>query len=234
MQGLFQLRQAIVVGLLFILVLPTTSLAQSTGLGSGSWTQYSVSGDLSEGVVSSRLNVVGVDRGNITVNSIDTYTDASTVSETLWLDLATGKGKFEAGFYFAIPAGIAPGQGIYPGSSLLVSARESRYYAGASRDMNYARNNTGMISYYWDVETGVFTEIVRNYVNSTTGETRLGVHVNLTATNIWSPSIPTNPTNPGRSDALIFVLGVVAAVALAVLAAVLVSRRSRSNERRKS
>ncbi len=170
-----------------------------------------------------------VDVGNVTVNSADTYSDGSTVNETLWLDLATGTGKFEAGFYFAIPAGVGPGQGIYPGSSLLVSANESRQYAGEFRNVNYAKNDTGMISYYWDVETGIFTEIVRNYVNRTTGETRLGVHVNLTATNIWSPS---SPTNPGRPDALLLVLGVVAAVAVAALAAVLIGKRSRSRERR--
>ena len=167
-------------------MMPIPVASQQVGLSEGQTAEYRVTGDpdLTVNVTRSELIVVNVQEAAITIRDTDVYLDESSSTETIRLDLATGQSNATfRGYYFAIRQGIGVGDAIYPGSDIIVQRNESRRYAGSSRQVNVYENLTDSsesTAYYWDRETGIYTEIVRS-------QGGLSFHVNMTSTNIWAP-----------------------------------------------
>jgi len=167
-------------------MIPHPVVSQQAGLSEGQTAQYQVSGDpdLTVNVTRSELIVIDVQGTIIMIRDTDMYTDGSSNTEIVQLDLATGQSNATfQGYYFAIRPGIGVGDPIYPGSDVVVQRNESRRYAGSSRQVNVYDNFTDSsesITYYWDRETGIYTEIVRS-------QGGLSFHVNMSSTNIWTP-----------------------------------------------
>jgi len=197
------------------LVITARAAQYSPGVQTGDWTRYQISGDLSENVTMSSLNITQVSGSNVTVKSTDTYKDGTVSSEFLWVDLSTGQNStlqsHEPGFFFDILPGRGVGQSVYgPSSSLQIQQSFVKQYAQADRQTNFANvtlAGTESIAYYWDAQTGIFTEIL----NSNTTNRQVAVHAVLNATNIWSRGLQDNsPT----LIAGVAGIGIVAALAL--------------------
>lgn len=210
---------------LVLTMMPIPVMSQQAGLSEGQVAQYQVTGDpaLTVNVTRSELIVIDVQGTIVTIRDTDEYLDGSSNEETIQLDLATGQSNATfQGYYFAIRPGLGVGDPIYPGSNIIVQRNESRQYAGSGRQVNVYENLTDSseaITYYWDRETGIYTEIVRS-------QGGLGFHVNMTSTNIWA-SDQQIPQNTGSSYLISLLIGLLVVVAVLWVYVLKVRKRTR-------
>jgi hypothetical protein len=211
---------------LTLVVTPVQVQAQTTGLAKGQWASYSISGDLSEGVYSSKFTVEGVTSISVIYDRLDAYLDSpSQLEPNLLLDLSTGQGTGPTGFYFAIYPGKIPPAPVYQDPQFNISGIRPGTFAQASRPVNYAIafNGTDRIAYYWDLQTGIFTEVLHTAFPGN----RTLVHAAMTATNIWNPTIQ-NSSGQVSPEIGYYSVGALM-VGLLAIAAVRGKRRKRRN-----
>jgi hypothetical protein len=230
---------------LFAPLVQVRAIGVQPGLHQGDWARYAISGDFSETVVTSNLTVTGRNGNLLNVTWVDNFNDGRSVPSLISINTTTGYGNIEQGLYFAIDPGKTLGQPVYQNSLALagvnVTQTPSKTYAGATRQTNYAQdtnssqtctggpcayaNNT----YYWDQQTGIFTEIDQYYWNSTSPTPKLGIHAVMTATNLWSPTPIISPT-PGSN--LLLDIGIILVTAAILIGAFLYFTRRRKSTRK--
>lgn len=184
------------------LIVPVNAIQYTPGVHQGQRAQYQISGTLSENVTSSTLTITQISNSNVTVRSTDIYKDGNMSSEFLWVDLSTGQNNTlqsnEPGFFFAILPGRSKGDSVYgSSSSLLIQNSFVKQYAGAYRQTNFANitlSGIGSTSYYWDAQTGIFTEILK-MTRDSAQRLQVAVHALLNATDMWSPQTQNNSEN---------------------------------------
>ncbi len=221
--------------------------AQSNAPSPGQWARYSITGDFSEGVTASNFTILSVNNNVLNVKWVDTYSDGSTIPETLSLNTTTGLGNVEFGLYFATSPGKNLGEPVYQDSRILenitISRQFNKTYAQAPRQVNYAADSNSTLScpenncyfdtlyYYWDQDTGIFTQIVHTYSTSASPTPKLGVDAVMTETNLWSPSQPPLVSNNENDFPLL--LWVIVLTGILVLTVFLVTRyRGRKSGRK--
>ncbi len=164
----------------------------SVGVKEGDWMEYNVNitgnaPPIHQGVVWMRIEVMQVEGEAFPANFTLRFANG-TVSSSIWQFNFT---EGNVGGWIIIPSILAPGETFFDNFSktdkqIIIQSQEQQTVLGASRTVTYANDSYRFKE--WDKATGIFvdsSEIFRNW----------SAHVNLIATNLWSPQIlGLNPT----------------------------------------
>ncbi len=200
----------------------------SVGVSVGDWAVYSLSGDLTENAVSSKILVTSISGTNVTTSSTDTYDNGTMKTDILWIDVLTGANNAPPNFLFLVSPGLGPGDSVYQSSQLKIESKQNSSYAGAIRSVAVASNvGSGQVGtvYYWDSEKGIFNELLSTHFGQS-GQITVGVHAVISQTNLWSASV--NPPPPASPDNLPIVVAALAGLIGGVGFFLLIHRRRKS------
>jgi hypothetical protein len=179
----------------FVVNLPS-SVNRQIGVKSGDWVKYQIEGSASDGVAWIVIEVENVDALKSTVAFCVTfhYYNGTELSDTFYLNLATGRYEPEGHYFASYPfifANLEVGEAPYESRpNYTIQNEMTKTYCGAKRQVLYLHidevsDSTDpshvIANAYWDKVTGVLLEFEL---------TQDGNTLKLTAieTNLWSAS----------------------------------------------
>ena len=170
-----------------IIISPTRANAEpSVGVKKGDWMEYAVNitgtpPPVHKGVIWMKIDVLQVEDTAFPVNLTIKFLNG-TMSSSIWrLNFTEGND----GGWIIVPSSLDPGDTFFDNFSktdknITIQSEEQKMVLGASRTVTYANDSYRYKE--WDKVTGVFvssSEIFKNW----------SAHVNIIATNLWSPQI---------------------------------------------
>jgi len=180
----------------------------------GDWIEYNVTTTGTppipeHNVTWARLEILGVQGSEITINSTSLLRDGTVASRILILNVEKG----EIGAWWIIPANLDPGDTFYDDllqQNITIQGEEQLEYAGATRTVTNASIPTRIKR--WDKATGVFVMSDDDFPDFT-------IFVSAYSTNMWSPRIL------GLDSPIFYVVVSVVVVAIPAIVLLLALRR---------
>jgi len=195
----------------FSLLLNAAAMTRTPGIKVGEWFEYQFESFLNasdlnatypenwpSGIAQSRIEILKVSNGNITLFITAHSEQGGESNETAWINVQNGEGNF---IFIAIAANLTAGKNLYEGplfEGMKINYTQVGYYAGNFREVNCFILDSEDVQFIfsvpythfevkWDQETGICVEQTYRMDNIENGTSyyHAEIHIKLVKTNAW-------------------------------------------------